>query len=197
MLFRSSLFIQPMTGAVVVTPFLFIFIGVSRFLWVLRHRVGCTWGQALSAFTILLSLTWVVTLACILGLIKSQGVFLRTPKKRTAVDPWHAARIVSHEAAIAGLCLAAAAALSWKAPSSPATAVILGLLLWQTLIYAAAPLSSLWSYRSEARGVHLAYAATSSRTTGLRFSSMIVDRPVARGLFGRSEERRVGKECRL
>jgi len=184
LILARSLFIQPMTGAVVATPFLFIFIGVSRFLWVLRHRVGCTWGQALSAFTILLSLTWVVTLACVLGLIKSQGVFLRTPKKRTGVDPWHAFRIVSHEAAIAGLCLVTAFVLSWKAPSSPATAVMLGLLVWQALIYAAAPLSSLWSYRSEARGIHLAYAAASSRTTGLRFSSMMADRPVVRGLSG-------------
>ncbi len=180
----GSLFMQPMAGAVVVTPFLFIFIGVSRFLWVLRHRVRCTWGQALSAFTILLSLTWVVTLACVLGLIKRQGVFLRTPKRRTAVDPWHAARIVSRETVIAGLCLTAAVALAWKVPPSPATAVMIGLLLWQTLIYAAAPVGSLWSYRSEARNVQPAYAAASSRTTGLRFSSMIMDRPVVRAVVG-------------
>lgn len=29
----QSLFIQPMIGAVIITPFLFIFIGVTRFLW--------------------------------------------------------------------------------------------------------------------------------------------------------------------
>lgn len=180
----GSLFMQPMAPAVVVTPFLFIFIGISRFLWVLRHRVRCTWGQALSAFTILLSLTWVVTLACILGLAKRQGVFLRTPKKRTDRDPWHAARIVSREAMIAGLCLAAAIALAWKVPPSPATAVMIGLLFWQTLIYAAAPIGSLWSYRSEARSARPAYAAATSRTTGLRFSAMSLDRPVARAVFG-------------
>lgn len=180
----GSLFMQPMAGAVVVTPFLFIFIGVSRFVWVLRHRVRCTWGQALSAFTILLSLTWVVTLACVLGMIKRRGVFLRTPKKRAAVDPWHAARIVSREAMIAGLCLTAAGALAWKVPPSPATAVMIGLLLWQTFIYAAAPVSSLWSYRSEARSLQPAYMTASSRTTGLRFSSMMPDRPVARVVFG-------------
>lgn len=179
-----SLFLQPLAGAVVVTPFLFIFIGVSRFLWVLRRRVGCTWGQAFSAFTILLSLTWVVTLACVLGLVKRQGVFLRTPKKRLAVDPWHGVRIVSHEMTVAGLCLAAAAVLMWKALWSPATAVMFGLLIWQALIYAAAPVSSLWSYRSEAQSLQPAYAASSSRTTGLRFSSMISDRPVTQALFG-------------
>lgn len=184
LLLGGSLFMQPLAGAVVVTPFLFIFIGVSRFLWVLRCRVRCTWGQALSAFTILLSLTWVVTLACVLGLIKRQGVFLRTPKKRAAVDPWHAARIVSRETLIAGLCLTAAAALAWKVPPSPATTVMIGLLSWQTLIYAAAPVSSLWSYCSEARSVQPAYAAATSRTTGLRSSSMILDRPVVRSVFG-------------
>jgi cellulose synthase/poly-beta-1,6-N-acetylglucosamine synthase-like glycosyltransferase/ketosteroid isomerase-like protein len=180
----GSLFMQPMASAVVVAPFLFIFIGISRFVWVLRHRVRCTWGQALSAFTILLSLTWVVTLACVLGLIKPQGVFLRTPKKRATVDPWHAARIVSRETMIAGLCLTGAVALAWTVPPSPAMAVMIGLLLWQTLIYAAAPVSSLWSYRSEARSLQPAYVANSSRTTGLRFSSMVLDRPVARAVFG-------------
>jgi ketosteroid isomerase-like protein len=100
------------------------------------------------------------------------------------VDPWHAARIVSREAMIAGLCLTAAVALAWRIPPSPAAAVMIGLLLWQTLIYAAAPVSSLWSYRSEARSLQPAYVAASSRTTGLRFSSMILDRPVARAVFG-------------
>lgn len=180
----GSLFMQPMASAVVVAPFLFIFIGISRFVWVLRRRIRCTWGQALSAFTILLSLTWVVTLACVLGLIKSQGVFLRTPKKRATVDPWHAARIVSRETMIAGLCLTGAVALAWTVQPSPAMAVMIGLLLWQALIYAAAPVSSLWSYRSEARSLQPAYMATSSRTTGLRFSSMTLDRPVVRVVFG-------------
>ncbi len=180
----GSFVIQPIIGAAVVTPFFFIFIGVTRFLWVFRHRVGCTWGQALSAFTILLGLTWVVTVACVQGLVKSQGVFLRTPKKGTALDPWHAARMVSREAVIAGLCVVAAATLAWNASFAPVPAVMIGLLLWQGLIYAAAPVGSLWSYRSEARGVRSAYATASLRTAGLRASSMIVGRSVARGPAG-------------
>jgi cellulose synthase operon protein YhjU len=173
--------IPPLIGAVLVMPFLFIFIAVSRFLWVLRHRVGCTLGQAFSAFTILLGLAWVVALACLLGLVKSHGTFLRTPKEGTALNPWHAARTVSNEAVIAGLCLVAAVAAAWKASPTPAPAVMIGLLLWQALIYAAAPVGNLWSYRSEARGVRSTYATASSRTTGLRDASMIVDRSVACG----------------
>lgn len=131
-----------------------------------------------------MSLTWVVTLACVLGLIKREGAFLRTPKKRGTADPWHAARIVSHETILAGLCVVAAVALAWNLPPSPATTVMIGLLVWQTVVYAAAPVSSLWSFRSEARASHPAYAAASSRTTGLRVSSMIADRLLARGAFG-------------
>jgi ketosteroid isomerase-like protein len=85
---------------------------------------------------------------------------------------------------IAGLCLTGAVALAWTVQPSPATAVMIGLLFWQALIYAAAPVSSLWSYRSEARSLQPAYMATSSRTTGLRFSSMILDRSVVRVVFG-------------
>jgi cellulose synthase/poly-beta-1,6-N-acetylglucosamine synthase-like glycosyltransferase len=181
--FARSLFVQPLAPAVLFVPFLFIFVGISRFVWALRVRVGCGWRRALSAFAVLLGLTWVVTMACALGLVKKQGVFLRTPKKRSAAGPWHAMRIVTQEAALTGLCLAAAGALLWKAPGSSPVRVMTGLLLWQSLIYASAPLTSFWGHRSELRLLHPEYLA-SSRTTGQRFSSMIPDRLVARGVGG-------------
>jgi hypothetical protein len=56
--------------------------------------------------------------------------------------------------------------------------VMTGLLVWQGVIYASAPVSSFWGHRSEMRMLRPEYMA-SSRTTGLRFSSMITDRPVS------------------
>ncbi len=181
LLVAHSLFIQPLAPAVLFVPFLFVFVGVSRFLWALRMRVGCGPGRAISAFTILLALTWVVTMACVLGLVKKQGAFLRTPKKRTTVDPWHPIRVVSHEVTLAGLCLLTAGLLFFSTPRSPHVWVMMGLLVWQSLIYASAPVSSLWGYRSETRVLHPAYLA-STRTTGQRFSSMVSDRRVVWGV---------------
>jgi cellulose synthase/poly-beta-1,6-N-acetylglucosamine synthase-like glycosyltransferase len=183
LLIAHSLFIQPLAPAVMIVPFLFIFVGVTRFLWALRVRVGCGWRRAVSAFVILLGLTWVVTMACLMGLVKRQGVFLRTPKKRSTADRWHAIRVVSHETALGTLCVAACVALFANSPRSPHVWVMTGLLMWQSLIYASAPVSSLWGHRSEARLLHPEYL-TSSRTTGERFSSMIQSRRIAWGVGG-------------
>jgi cellulose synthase/poly-beta-1,6-N-acetylglucosamine synthase-like glycosyltransferase len=183
LLVAHSLFIQPMAPAVLFVPFLFVFVGFSRFLWALRVRVGCGMIRAVSAFTILLGLTWVVTIACVLGLVKEQGVFLRTPKKRSVDDRWHALRTVSHEMGLAGLCLSAAGLILWSTPHAPHIWVMAGLLFWQSLIYVSAPIGSVWGRRSELRALHPAYLS-STRTTGQRFSSMITDRRVAAGVAG-------------
>jgi cellulose synthase/poly-beta-1,6-N-acetylglucosamine synthase-like glycosyltransferase len=183
LLISRSLFIQPMAPAVLFVPFLFIFVGFSRFLWALRVRVGCGLARAVSAFIILLGLTWVVTLACVLGLVKKRGVFLRTPKKRSAVDRWHSLRIVSQEIGLAVLCLSSGALIAWSSPRAPHVRVMTGLLLWQSLIYLSAPVSSVWGHRSELRVLHPGYLA-SPRTTGQRFSSMITARRAAWGVAG-------------
>jgi cellulose synthase/poly-beta-1,6-N-acetylglucosamine synthase-like glycosyltransferase len=182
-LVARSLFVQPMAPAVLFVPFLFVFVGFSRFLWALRVRLRCGLARAVSAFTILLGLTWVVTVACVLGLVKKQGVFLRTPKKRSAVDRWHAIRIVSREMGLMVLCLGAAGLLLATSPPAPHVGVMAGLLLWQSLIYLSAGVSSFWGRRSEMRVLHPGYLI-SPRTTGQRFSSMITDRRVAWGVTG-------------
>jgi hypothetical protein len=183
LLVAHSLFIQPLAPAVMMVPFLFIFVGISRFLWALRLRLGCSLGRAASAFVILLGLTWVVTMACVLGLVKRQGVFLRTPKKRTATDRWHAVRIVSYETVLVASCALTAGLLFADSPHSPHVWVMTGLLAWQGLIYSSALVSSYWGRQSEMRVLHPQYLA-SSRTTGLRFSSMGTDRRVAWSVGG-------------
>jgi cellulose synthase/poly-beta-1,6-N-acetylglucosamine synthase-like glycosyltransferase/ketosteroid isomerase-like protein len=181
LLVARSLFVQPLAGAVLFVPLLFVFMGGTRFLWALRRRIGCTLYEAAGAFTILLGLTWVVTLACVLGLSKREGVFLRTPKKRTGTDPWHAFRIVSQETALAVICFVAAGALGFRLAFAPYAWLMVGLLLWQGVIYSSAPRASLWSVESEAHLLHPEYLGA-TRTTGRRFSSMVTDRRAVRWL---------------
>ncbi len=178
-----SLFIQPLAPAVMIVPFLFIFVGVSRFLWALRIRVGCGLRRAAAAFGILTALTWVVTVACVLGLVKKHGVFLRTPKKRTGADPWHAVRIVTHEVVLVGLCVVAGVALLASGARTAHVWVMSGLLGWQGLVYLSAPVNSLLGHRSEMRALHPEYLR-SSRTTGQRASSMVTARGVAWSIAG-------------
>lgn len=175
LMLASSLFIQPLAPAVLLVPFVFVFVGVSRFLWALRVRVGCTLRRAAGAFAVLLALTWVVTMACVLGLTKEKGVFLRTPKRRRASDRWHFVRVAEVEAAIMLACLASAALVGLRLRSSPQAWLMSGLLLWQAVIYGSALVVSSWSRASELRALRPAFA-TSWRTGAQRLASTISGR---------------------
>jgi hypothetical protein len=67
-------------GPLLMVPVALWLTSLLRMLWGLRATRRCTWGEALGAVGILWSLGWVVTLACLQGLVRRQGVFLRTPK---------------------------------------------------------------------------------------------------------------------
>jgi cellulose synthase/poly-beta-1,6-N-acetylglucosamine synthase-like glycosyltransferase len=71
----------PIAGtALLLLPLVFWGTSLLRTLWALRATRACTWWEAAGAATILWSLGWVVTLACVQGLVRRRGVFLRTPK---------------------------------------------------------------------------------------------------------------------
>ncbi len=66
-------------GPLLLLPLAFWITSLLRTLWGLRATRRCTWLEAFGAVGILWSLGWVVTLACVQGLVRSRGVFLRTP----------------------------------------------------------------------------------------------------------------------
>ncbi|MBI4458537.1 MAG: glycosyltransferase, partial [Acidobacteria bacterium] len=153
LLIGGSFYLQPLVGAVMLMPPLFILFAVLRFLWAFRVRAQCTWREAFDALQILLGLTWVVSLACVRGLFSKQGVFLRTPKKKSEEPALSdALRVVFSELVIGTACVAAAVAIALSAPVDlfSARSVMPFLLLWQAAIYWTAVRSSLWN-RAESR----------------------------------------------
>jgi hypothetical protein len=83
-----------------------------------------------------LSLSWTVALACVQGLVRSRGVFLRTPKQaegnRLASALW-----ATRAETVLAIALWGAAGLlaGWRHPG----VLLLGLLTWQGVVYASAP----------------------------------------------------------
>lgn len=148
----GSLYLQPLAGASVLIPPLLIWFGVMRFVWALRVRSRCSWREAFDALSILLGLTWIVTLACARGLTARQGVFLRTPKESTRPRLIDAVRIVWFELLLAVLCFVALSVIIVQDPSAiqSARTVLLGMLAWQGLVYASAVRTSFQSYQSYA-----------------------------------------------
>lgn len=164
-------------GLLVLLPLTFWATSLLRTIWGLRATRRCTLDEAIGAVAILWSLGWVVTLACLQGLVRRQGVFLRTPKagRTNLVRAIRSTTIESTLAAacwsLAGLLLAgesarlvhAVSTLIQQGPSrllalvSSAQWWLLGssrlalavLALLQGLVYATAPLLCLLSLRSE------------------------------------------------
>jgi cellulose synthase/poly-beta-1,6-N-acetylglucosamine synthase-like glycosyltransferase len=139
--------IRPIIGATITVPFIFIALGLFRFLWTLRFALHLDWKKAWRAMGNFFSLSWVVALAAIQGLIQPKGVFLRTPKSRSHANWLRALRVTQWESIIGGFCFCNAIALSVFHPVWSRLALAL-LLFWHAGLYLSAPLSSLKSLSS-------------------------------------------------
>jgi len=179
---KNSVFLQPIADTVIFIPFVFIVFGLIKILWALRLRLACSFRQAHRAFLVLLSLTWVVTMACVLGLTKEHGVFLRTPKSKGQRNIISTLRAVSKETGLSLIGVATVGLLQVRAPISTTTVLLSGLLLWQSYIYGSAFVVNRWSLASP--GSLTPASRRPSRTTGERFRAMVSDRRASTAVFG-------------
>jgi hypothetical protein len=138
--------IRPLVGPTVLLPAALLASGLLRAVWALRQRTRVTYRRAIFAFMNWLSLSWTVGLACIQGLMRREGVFLRTPKTQP------------HDRLLAAFWAARAETLLWLllwgsaialGVTTHPTALLLGLLAWQGIVYGAAPLMSWLAQRTQ------------------------------------------------
>ncbi len=149
----------PALGATLaLLPLAFWGMGIARTLWALRATRRCTWGEALGALALLWSLSWVVALACLQGVLRRNGVFLRTPKVGKA-PVLRALRSTLSETLLAAACWGVGSLVLLHARQATdagawwawgASALALGICaLAQGATYAAAPILCLLSLRTE------------------------------------------------
>jgi hypothetical protein len=119
---------------------------VVRALWSLRVSTGIGIKRAFLAFVNWLSLSWTVALACVQGLSRTEGVFLRTPKtgerNRVLAALWSARAETFWALSLWGLAVLALL-------DTDARPFVLALLVWQGLVYAAAPFMSWLNQHTE------------------------------------------------
>jgi cellulose synthase/poly-beta-1,6-N-acetylglucosamine synthase-like glycosyltransferase len=128
--------LRPLYGAAVLLPSALVVSGVIRALWAVRVRTGISGKRAFLAFVNWLSLSWTVAIACVQGLTRKKGVFLRTPK----TDDRHhlsAALWSAHTETFWAAVLVTLAVLALV--NDAATPFVLVLLAWQASVYASAP----------------------------------------------------------
>ncbi|HZP29680.1 MAG TPA: glycosyltransferase, partial [Acidimicrobiia bacterium] len=138
--------LRPLYGAAVLLPSALVATGVVRALWSLRARTGIGVKRAVLAFVNWLALSWTVALACVQGLTRPEGVFLRTPKtgerNRLLAALWSARAETFWALALWGFAVVAIL-------DTRARPFVIGLLVWQGLVYAAAPFMSWLNQHTE------------------------------------------------
>ncbi len=138
--------LRQLTGAVLVVPLAFAATGLLRALWAMRATSRCSWGDALQALRIWFALSWVVTMACVRGLISRQAEFLRTPKRKEEAALLQALRASRTESLLAVGAVAGGVAMVVRSPGL-ATGVLGVLLLFEAFVYGSAPAASVAAER--------------------------------------------------
>jgi hypothetical protein len=138
--------IRPLIGPTVLLPAVLLGTGLTRAIWALRQRTRVSYRRAFLAFVNWLSLSWTVALACIQGLLRREGVFLRTPKDSGHHSFADALRAARAETALCLLLWTTAILLGVLAHP---TWLLLALVAWQGLVYAAAPYTSWLAQRTQ------------------------------------------------
>jgi hypothetical protein len=97
--------IRPLTGPMVIVPIVFLGLNLARFLWVLRRTLHLPGLTALRAMYGLFSIGWAIAYACVRGLIRRDGVFLRPPKTIDSSAVFSPLRVTQLEMGLGPLCL--------------------------------------------------------------------------------------------
>jgi cellulose synthase/poly-beta-1,6-N-acetylglucosamine synthase-like glycosyltransferase len=148
--FHHQLPVRSFAGAVLGLPVAFLVTGLLRAVWAMKVKTRCTWRDAIAGLQVWFALSWVVSLACIRGLLRFKTAFLRTPKEKEGRATWfEVLRSAQVEVLLAAAGFVAAAVMLIRAPSI-ATGALSFLLLFQASVYANAPWAS-----ASAEGIHL------------------------------------------
>ncbi len=134
--------VRQLTGAVLAIPLAFAATGVLRAMWAMRRACQSSYADSLSALRVWFALSWVVTLACLRGLVQKRADFLRTPKSKEGGSLLAALRASRTETLLTIAAILGGAAMLFRSPGL--ATVILGLLLFfEAFVYSNAPWASM------------------------------------------------------
>ena len=164
--------VREIIGPLALVPLVFLVTGLGRALWAIRTTAHCSLGDAVRCLRCWFALSWVVSLACLRGLVRREAAFLRTPKRKEGQSVWQAIRSSRAESLIATLSAAAAIAIvAVTAPTlttlsiaSVGAIVLAILLLWLALVYSSAPWASFAAEGIRLTPLRAAYRRSSQST---------------------------------
>jgi cellulose synthase/poly-beta-1,6-N-acetylglucosamine synthase-like glycosyltransferase len=143
---QSNFAVSPMDGARSLLPLSLIIIATICMLWTLRHWTVLSYRRALLSLVISLSVTWVIALACIEGVARRDGVFLRTSKSSGRRSIFTALRLSRVETLLA-VVLYTCAGLLTATRHGPWLFVFI--IFVQATVYLCGPIASVWNLRAQ------------------------------------------------
>jgi hypothetical protein len=175
----SNFALMPLAGEKSLLPMSLIIVATVCMTWTLRHWTTITRRRAVMSLIVSLSASWITALACIEGMSRREGVFLRTSKTGSTHRPLRTAfRLTRWETSLS-LALFVAAALLSNLRHPPL--LLIFILSLQGLVYLCAPITSLWNLRArlvEPAEFRSRHEAKLARQASVRRRSFRIVRPV-------------------
>lgn len=145
LLVTGGIALRALTGALLFLPAALISIGLLRAMWALRALTRISARRAALAFATWLSLSWTTALACLRGLARRDGVFLRTPKWKSGGHLVEALRETRTETSLAVGLIALGVAVVVQGDRW----MLGGLAGWQALVFGCSPYMAWLNQRTE------------------------------------------------
>jgi cellulose synthase/poly-beta-1,6-N-acetylglucosamine synthase-like glycosyltransferase len=143
----SHFVLMPLGGNSPLLPMTLIVVATLCMTWTQRHWTTISWRRAGMALVISLSAAWITALACVQGLTRREGVFLRTSKKGADKRPIRTALRLSRVETLLALSLYTCAGLLIARGHTPY--ILTGIILVQGSVFLCSPVSAFWNTRAQ------------------------------------------------
>ncbi|HEY7948047.1 MAG TPA: glycosyltransferase, partial [Acidimicrobiales bacterium] len=143
----SSFALMPLAGDKSLLPMSLIVIATICMTWTLRHWTTVSRRRALLSLLISLSASWITALACIEGMSRREGVFLRTSKTGATHHRLRKALWLTRWETILAIALYTSAGLIAATPNPQL--LLIAIICLQGTVYACAPIAALWNLRAQ------------------------------------------------
>jgi cellulose synthase/poly-beta-1,6-N-acetylglucosamine synthase-like glycosyltransferase len=143
----SGFALTPLGGDSSLLPMSLIIIATICMMWTLRHWTPISRRRSVLGLAISLSASLITAIACIEGMSRREGVFLRTSKTGSTRHRLRAAFRLSRWEALLAIMLYTSAGLLAALHHPPILLVII--IVIQGTVYACSPIASLWNLRAQ------------------------------------------------
>ncbi len=143
----SGFALTPLAGDRSLLPMSLIVIATICMMWTLRHWTPISRRRSVLGLVISLSATLITAIACLEGMSRREGVFLRTSKTGSTRHRLRAAFRLSRWEALLAIALYTSAGFLAARHHPPILLIVIVAI--QGTVYACSPIASLWNLRAQ------------------------------------------------